>query len=141
MADDLTHWPAPAPGDVVWCRFPEALTKPAPAPKPRPGIVIQAFAPQQEGAPCVVHVCPGTSQIKGVYDHELLIDRDQAEEFAAAGLSYPTKFDLKRVASLPYTSEWFCPPPNPRFGAIPKLGTLHPATVPRLRACHKAGQR
>jgi len=141
MADRPTRWPAPSVGDVVWCRFPEALTKPAPAPKSRPGIIVRAFAPHAEGEPYTVHVCPGTSQLKGLYDHELLIDRNQAEEFAAAGLSYPTKFDLKRIAALPYTSDWFIPPPNPRFGAIPRLGTLHPSSVVRMQACYKAGQR
>lgn len=142
MADEPANYPAPGLGDVVWCRFPEQLLKPKVAPKPRPGIVLQVFAPREPGDPFVVHVCPGTSQLRGIYAHELLIDRDQhPEEYAPTGLSYSTKFDLRRIATLPYTSEWFEPPPIPRFGANPKMGSLHPATVPRLRACHKAGLR
>lgn len=140
MADEPQKFPAPSIGDMVWCLFPEDLIKPKPAPKPRPGIVIQVFDPRKEGDPFVVHICPGTSQVRGIYPHELLIDRDQyPDEYAPTGLSYPTKFDLRRIATLPYTSEWFGVPPNPRFGAVPKMGTLHPATVPRLKACYKAG--
>ena len=37
-------------------------------------------------------------------------DRNPAA-YEAAGLSYDTKFDLKQVLDLPFTTEWFSVPP------------------------------
>jgi hypothetical protein len=50
-----------------------------------------------------------------------------------AGLSYDTKFDVKRAIGLPYASEWFAVPPAAPHGQTPKLGTLHPSLVLALR--------
>ena len=51
------------------------------------------------------------------------------------GLSYDTKFDLKRAIDLPYTSEWFAVPPAAPHGQTPKLGTLHPSLMLALQRC------
>jgi len=135
-------FPAPSPGDVVWCRFPEDLRNPAPGPKARPGIVVRLFAPASQDAPYVVEVCYGTKQLRGIYDHELLIARSEhPDEFALAGLSYDTKFDLSKFARLPYTDEWFEIPKLQRYGATPKMGLLHASAVPRLQAAARAGRR
>jgi hypothetical protein len=55
-----------------------------------------------------------------------------------AGLSYDTKFDLKRAIDLPYTSEWFAVPPAAPHGQTPKLGTLHPSLMLALQAAYQA---
>lgn len=55
-----------------------------------------------------------------------------------AGLSYNTKFDLRRTIDLPYTSEWFAAPPAAPHGQTPKLGTLHPSLVVALQAAFQA---
>ena len=58
-----------------------------------------------------------------------------------AGLSYDTKFDLKRAVDLPYTSEWFAVPLAAPHGQTPKLGTLHPSLMPALQAAYKAATK
>jgi hypothetical protein len=130
-------------GDVVWARFPYDLLRPAPAPKPRPAIVLRVREPVVKGCPYQVDVCPGTSQnLQRIYAHEFVVERNQhPAEYAQMGLSFDTKFDLRRIATLDYTSEWFQPPPKPRFGANPKLGSMHAASVPRLVAVYKAAHR
>ena len=55
-----------------------------------------------------------------------------------AGLSYDTKFDLKRAVDLPYTSEWFAVPPAAPHGQTPKLGILHPSLMLALQAAYRA---
>jgi hypothetical protein len=66
-----------------------------------------------------------------------LRDRNVAA-FAAAGLSYDTKFDLKQRIDLPYTTAWFSVPPAAPHGQTPKLGVLHPSLVRALQAAFRA---
>jgi len=136
-------YPRPTVGDVVWVRFPNDLLRPEPAPKPRPALILELRDPAIRGGPWQVAICPGTSQnLDRIYPHELAVQRElHPDEFAQMGLSYDTKFDLRRIAVLEYTSEWFQPPPQPRFGRIPKLGSMHAATVPRLKAAYAARGR
>jgi hypothetical protein len=42
------------------------------------------------------------------------------DAYDMAGLSYDTKFDLKRAIDLPDTSEWFTVPPAAPHGQTPK---------------------
>ena len=56
-------WPAPEPGDIVWCRFPER-PRDKPGPKPRPALVL---AVTQRSGGFEVEVAYGTSQAWGVY--------------------------------------------------------------------------
>lgn len=55
-----------------------------------------------------------------------------------AGLSYDTKFYLRRAVDLPHTSDWFAAPPAAPDGQTPKLGTLHPSLVVALQAAYRA---
>jgi len=50
------------------------------------------------------------------------------------GLSFDTKFDLGRIATLPFDDNWFAVPPRPKFGQRPRLGMILPETVVRLKA-------
>ena len=58
-----------------------------------------------------------------------------------AGLSYDTKFDLKRAIDLPYTSEWFAVPPAAPHGQTPKLDTMHPFLMLALQATYRAAMQ
>jgi hypothetical protein len=88
-----------------------------------------------------VEVVYGTSQkTDALYSGEFLIERPDADAFLLSGLSYSTKFDMARIAELPYNDEWFAIPPQPRHGQIPKLGTLHSSLMPRLQAARQAAR-
>ncbi len=81
----------------------------------------------------------GTSQgTAHLYAGEFLISPTDGEAYRAAGLSFPTKFDLRRTVSLPYTDEWFRVPPIPSYGQTPKLGILHPSLMRRAQAAYTA---
>lgn len=131
-------FPLPALGDIVYCRFPEALGKPGP--KPRPALVT-GLSELEDGTKAVV-VAYGTSQkTSTLFAGEFLISPDDGEAYEAAGLSYATKFDLGSLVSLPYTEEWFRVPPTPFFGQTPKLGILHPSLMRRAEAAFTASTR
>ena len=77
----------------------------------------------------------GTS-VRGAYGTSPKLNRLFAGEFAirkvenpvayaAAGLSYDTKFRRLDALELPCTEEFFTVPPRPRHGQTAKLGTLH----------------
>lgn len=128
-------FPAPAPGDIVWCRFPEHIG--APGPKPRPALVLGGDFSSARS--CVIRVAYGTTKnIRDKFSGEFEITPEDGAAFELSGLSYPTKFDLKNTQTLPYTDEWFAVPPNPRHGVTPKLGTLHPSLMKRAEAAFRA---
>lgn len=65
------RWTPPAPGDIVWCRFPN-LPQRSTGPKPRPALVCDVTE-REDGV--AVTVAYGTSQSlnrlrKAVHDHE-----------------------------------------------------------------------
>lgn len=131
-------WGEPVAGEIVWCHFPDDIH---PRPKPRPALVLAVFdddAPRFE-----VRVVYGTSQrTSTLHRGEFAIVRDRnAPAYAAAGLSYDTKFDLKQTLDLPYTTEWFSVPPAAPQGQCPKLGTLHPSLVRAVQAAFEAAAR
>jgi hypothetical protein len=133
----VTHrwWGEPTAGDIVWCHFPDNLS---PRPKPRPALILVVFdddAPRFE-----VRVAYGTSKrTTTLHGGEFSISRDRNPmAYQAAGLSYDTKFDLKQVVDLPYTTEWFSVPPLAPYGQTPKLGTLHPSLVRAVQAAFRA---
>ncbi len=130
-------WPEPAAGDIVWCRFPIALE---PGAKPRPALILTVHGDGPEFAVTVVY---GTSKrTSTLHRGEFGISRlRNPPAFAAANLSYDTKFDLKQQVTLPYTSEWFDVPPQAPHGQIPKLGTLHPSLVRIVQAAYAAASR
>lgn len=87
-----------------------------------------------------VRVAYGTSQrTTRLHRGELSIlhERNPAA-YAAAGLSYDTKFDLKQVLDLTYSTEWFSVPPAAPHGQTPKLGVLHPSLVRAVQAAFRA---
>ena len=126
----------PLAGDIVWCRFPENLTR-SPAQKPRPALILSVFRelPEKIG----VLVAYGTSQkVTQLYAGEFAITRADGEAFRATGLSYDTKFNLARRIKLPFSSEYFDVPPGAPHGQQPKLGVLHPSLVRRATAAYHA---
>lgn len=129
-------FPAPVPGDIVYCRFPEE-TAGQPGPKPRPALVT-GLSQFEDGTLGVV-VAYGTSQrVESLYAGEFAISPKDGDAYRAAGLSFPTKFDLSRRVTLPYTDIWFRVPPVPSFGQTPKLGILHPSLMKRAQAAFAA---
>jgi len=131
----LRWWAEPAAGEIVWCHFPDDIHL---RPKPRPALVLVVF---DDGAPqFTVRVAYGTSQRNTRLrrgEFSILHERNAAA-YAAAGLSYDTKFDLKQVLDLPYNTEWFSVPPAAPHGQTPKLGVLHPSLVRAVQAAFRA---
>lgn len=64
--------------------------------------------------------------------------RNHPAAYAAAKLSFDTKFDLRRTLDLPYSADWFSVPPAAPHGQTPKLGTLHPSMVRAVQAAFRA---
>ena len=88
-----------------------------------------------------VLVAYGTSQkVDQLYSGEFAITRQAGAAFAIAGLSYPTKFNLKRRIELPYSETYFQVPPGAPFGQNPKLGTLHPSLMRQVSAAWAAAR-
>ena len=66
---------------------------------------------------------------------------DNAAAYVLAGLSYDTKFNLVKALSLPWDTEFFGVPPEPRHGQIPKLGSLHSGMMKAVEAALRATRR
>ncbi len=122
----------PQAGDIMWCRFSEDLRL-TPGRKPRPALVLTVFddaAPEYR-----VRVVYGTSQkTDRLYAGEFRIAVTDGDAYRLSGLSYTTKFNLKRSVELPYNEEWFGVPPGAPHGQVPRLGVLHPSLLPRVQA-------
>jgi hypothetical protein len=129
-------WKAPAPGDLVWCHFPESPAL-EPGPKPRPALVLSVEIRDDGIAVSVVY---GTSQrVDRLKVGEFAISRTTTPDaFQLAGLAYDTKFDFKVTVALPWAEPFFKVPPQPRHGQSPKLGTLHPSRMRTAKAAHGA---
>lgn len=115
--------PLPAPGDIVWCHFPQSVGKPGP--KPRPALVL-AVAPTEHA----IQVAYGTSQKTApnqLYPGEFALDPTDPG-FQSSGLFRRTKFDLGNVVKIYFNSDWFSPCPGqvPQV-PLPKMGILHPS--------------
>lgn len=128
-------WPEPAAGDIVWCHFPDGMH---PRSKPRPALVLVVF--DDDAPEFTVRVAYGTSQrTTTLYGGEIAILRgNHPAAYAAANLSFDTKFDLRRLLDLPYSADWFSVPPAAPHGQTPKLGTLHPSLVRAVQAAFRA---
>lgn len=131
MAEAGPVWfPAPRAGDIVWCRFPQDLRKPGP--KPRPALVLRVG---EHGGHPVVEVAYGTSRkVDTLYAGEFAITPVDRAAYDAAGLSFPTKFDLAHTFELDFNDAWFAVAPGAPYGQTPKLGMLHPSLVRRVEA-------
>ena len=133
----MTHlWCAePTAGEIVWCYF---LDDVSPRAKPRPALIMTVY---DDDAPNFqVRVAYGTSKpTTTLHGGEFTISSNaNRAAYDMAGLSYDTKFDLKRAVDLPYTSEWFAVPPAAPHGQSPKLGTLHPSLMLAVQAAYRA---
>ncbi|WPO98183.1 type II toxin-antitoxin system PemK/MazF family toxin [Pseudomonas sp. HR96] len=119
--------PLPAPGDIVWCKFPERLG--TPGPKSRPGLVIGVFDEERK-----VRVCYGTSQkTDRIYPGEFVLDPDD-DGFPLSGLGARTKFDLNHTFDLAFDTDWFAMhsslvPAIP----LPKMGSLHSSYMQAIK--------
>lgn len=123
--------PLPAPGDIVWCAFPQVVGQPGP--KKRPALVARVSTATHE-----VAVVYGTSQkTHQLYPTEIVLDpADQG--FSDSGLSHRTKFDVATQVQLPFDSDWFAAAPGPQVNApLPKMGILHPSYIPAIAAALK----
>jgi hypothetical protein len=130
-------WPEPTAGDIVWCHFPDQINS---HPKPRPALILSVFdddAPQFE-----VQVAYGTSQkTRALHRGEFAIySQINCAAYEAANLSFDTKFNLRQLINLPFSTEWFSVPPSAPNGQIPKLGVLHPSMVRVVEAAYIASQ-
>lgn len=139
MAHAGPGWfPAPRPGDIVWCRYPRSKLS-GPDPKPRPALVLRVGENQGHS---VVEVAYGTSQkINMLHAGEFAITPADQAAYEAAGLSYPTKFNLGETSELDFNDEWFAVPPGTPHGQTPKLGVLHPSLMRRAKAAFDAAAR
>lgn len=131
----ITFHPLPAPGDIVWCSFPENVGNPGP--KPRPALVI-AIAPAEHA----ISIAYGTSQkTHKIYPGEFVLDPADLG-FPDSGLAARTKFDLGREVSVPFNSDWFNPSPGVYASTpLPKMGIMHPSYVPAALAARNQLQR
>lgn len=119
--------PLPAPGDIVWCNFPQTLGNPGP--KPRPALVVAVATAQH-----AVKIAYGTSQkTNKLYPGEFVLDPADAG-FSDSGLATCTKFDLGQTVTVPFDSDWFSPSPGITPSTpLPKMGVLHPSYMPALQ--------
>ena len=124
----------PAPGDIVWCRFPR-VEGISPGPKPRPALIL---AVQDDVVPARVRVAYGTSRgADEVKPGEFRIGPEDGVAFSASGLALPTKFSMLKTVVLDYTDHWFAPAPARPPRQSPRLGVLHPTLLPRARAAYE----
>jgi hypothetical protein len=131
-------WGQPLAGDIVWSYFPDELQK-RPAEKPRPALILSVY---DDDAPQFgVFVAYGTSQrVRQLYGGESSITVADGDAYKAAGLSYDTKFNLRRSLDLPFNDEYFAVPPGAPYGQRPKLSVLHPALVKRAAVAWSVAQ-
>ena len=132
----LVNWRLPAPGDLVWCLFPEVPGM-EPGPKPRPALVMSV---ERRDNGDVVSVVYGTSQnLTRLKTGEVAITQDRnPAAYALAGLAYDTKFDFKIVVDLPWTDRYFKVPPRSPHGNNPKIGTLHATILHAMEVGYRA---
>lgn len=126
------RWGKPSAGEILWCAFPLGGEL-RPGPKHRPALAITVD--DAETPLYRVLVAYGISQrVDQLYSGEFAITLADAGAYQLAGLSYPTKFDLRQRALLPYNGDWFAVAPGAPHGQLPRLGTLHPSLLGRFRA-------
>ena len=129
-------WVLPAPGDIVWCLFPEVPSS-EPGPKPRPAIVLSVERRDDGNQVSVVY---GTSQnLTRLKAGEVAITQTKnPAAYALAGLAYDTKFDFKVIVDLPWSERYFKVPARSPHGNTPKLGTLHATILRAVEAAYNA---
>lgn len=130
------NWKLPAPGDIVWCLFPE-VPDIEPGPKPRPALVMRV---EHRDDGDLVSVVYGTSQnLTRLKTGEVAITQAKhPAAFALAGLAYDTKFDFKVIVDLPWSDRYFKVPARSPHGNTPKLGTLHATVLHAVEVAYRA---
>jgi hypothetical protein len=89
----------------------------------------------------MVEAAYGTSRkVDTLYAGELAITPADRAAYEAAGLSEPTKFNLRETFELDYSDQWFAVPPGAPCGQTPKHGVLHPSLMRRAKAAFDAGR-
>ena len=134
----MNAWGEPTAGEIVWCHFPDNIN---PRPKPRPALIVAVL---DDDAPLfTVRVAYGTSQkTNQLYRGEFaILQNKNTAAYAAAGLSYDTKFNLRQLVDLSYTTKWFSVPPAAPHGQTPLLGTLHPSMVRAVQAAYREADK
>ena len=129
-------WMLPAPGDIVWCLFPEAPNS-EPGPKPRPAIVLSV---ERRDDGNQVSVAYGASQnLTRLKAGEVAITQiKNPAAYALAGLAYDIKFDFKVIVDLPWSERYFKVPARSPHGNTPKLGTLHVTIFRAVETAYRA---
>ena len=133
----MSHaWSLPAPGDIVWCLFPE-VPNIEPGPKPRPAIVLSVELFDDSDQVSVVH---GTSQhlVRLKTGEVAITQAKNPAAFKLAGLAYDTKFDFKVIVDLPWSDRYFKVPARNPHGNTPKLGTLHATILRAVETAYRA---
>lgn len=130
------NWKLPAPGDIVWCLFPE-VPDIEPGPKPRPALVMSVERRSDGDRVSVVY---GTSQhLTRLKTGEVAITQKRhPAAYELAGLAYDTKFDFKVIVDLPWSDRYFKVPPRANYGNTPQLGTLHATILHAVEAAYRA---
>lgn len=131
-----TNWKLPAPGDIVWCLFPE-LPNIEPGPKPRPALVMHV---DRDDTGDFVSVVYGTSKQLARLKTGVVAIRKTSHPpaYALSGLTADTKFDFKVIVDLAWTDRYFKVPPKSPHGNNPKLGTLHATVLHAFEAAYRA---
>lgn len=130
-------WPAPAAGDIVWCKFPEQEGI-SPGDKPRPALIVDV---DNHRKPARVRVAYGTSkQVARCGRGEFSITPKDGRAFKASGLFVATKFSFRKAVVLDYTNLWFDLAPGDPLGETPVMGMLHPSVTARAAAAFKEMQ-
>jgi hypothetical protein len=134
---NVTWWPKPEAGDLVWCHFPH-LPMLDPGPKPRPALVFQVTERKPHFR---VTVAYGTSRkTTSLRRGEFLMRKDSSAAFKVSGLSFETKFSFAEMVEIDYSDMWFKVPPHAPCGQIPKVGILHAAYAKAAQAAYLAVQ-
>jgi hypothetical protein len=124
--------PLPAPGDIVWCHFPQEIG--IPGPKARPALVTHVFDDDH-----AVRIAYGTSQkTEKVYPGEFVLDPADAG-FPISGLAARTKFDLNQSVDVFFDSDWFAANQSVYASTpLPKMGRLDISYYPLVQKAAKA---
>ena len=130
------NWMLPAPGDIVWCLFPEVPNS-EPGPKPRPAIVLSIECREDGDQVSVVY---GTSRnLTRLKVGEVAITKTKnPAAYVLAGLAYDTKFDFKVIVDLLWSERYFKVPARSPHGNTPKIGTLHATILRAVEAAYRA---
>ena len=133
----LAWWPEANAGEIVWCHFPDDIN---PRPKSRPAMFLTVF---EDDAPQFhMQVANCTSQrTTSLHRREFsILQTRNPAGYEAAGPSFDTKFNLKQIIALPFTTDRFSVPLSAPHGQTPKLGTLHPSLVPAVQTAYRAAK-